>query len=146
LKHSPVCNGGTVPGLPGLGEPLPCGSQVLCPPPPVPCTGPLCRRPRQPNPPPRDWCGSDGSEGVPDGNWGRACEAHDACYGRQGANKEQCDAQLALDIARECTANSMPFAFPACATIGLVYGGGLIVGGIGDLPARDAFDRAQRIP
>jgi RHS repeat-associated protein len=97
-----------------------------------------------PPPPPVDWCGSHGTEWVPDGNWGIACRNHDGCYGTLGVNKERCDGQLALEIAAECTGNSNFVGLPVCGIIGVAYGGGLIIAGIPYGPSRKAFNDAQR--
>jgi RHS repeat-associated protein len=91
-----------------------------------------------------DYCGSDGSSGVPDGNWGIACAAHDACYGKLGANKEGCDARLAVDIAIVCSTKPRGNT-AACATIGVAYGWGLIGLGIFGGPSRKAYNGAQRL-
>jgi RHS repeat-associated protein len=91
-----------------------------------------------------DWCGSQGFN-VPDGNWGSACKNHDDCYGRIGSNKEGCDAQLALEITAVCTEKSI--VVPACAFIGALYAGGLILFGIPNpifQPSRNAYNGAQR--
>ena len=91
-----------------------------------------------------DYCGSEGSEAVPDGNWGDACAVHDECYSTPGASKEACDAKLALDIAAECTENSSIIGLPVCGVIGTLYGGGLIILGLPGGPSRKAYDDAQR--
>jgi RHS repeat-associated protein len=98
------------------------------------------------DPPPVDWCGSQGFN-VPDGNWGDACRNHDDCYGRPGASKERCDAQLALEITAECSENTYFVAMPICVVPGLFYGAGLMALGIPNpvfQPARDAYNDAQR--
>ena len=97
-----------------------------------------------PSPSPPDWCGSNGSESVPDVNFGEACARHDRCYASPGANKVACDRALARDIRKECTQNSGPATAPVCFLIGQMYGNGLIILGIPGFPADQAFDRAQR--
>lgn len=56
----------------------------------------------------KDWCGSKGSEWVPEGmgktNYSDACKTHDECYGTPGANKYLCDFSLQEDIALDCAA------------------------------------------
>jgi len=91
----------------------------------------------------QDWCGSTGSEGVPDGNWGEACAAHDECYGTPGANKEACDAKLALDITAACSGKI--FIPALCVIPGVLYGGGLMILGWTPFwhPSRDAYNAAQ---
>ena len=84
--------------------------------------------PKKPKPPKPGWCGSDGSGWVPDGNWGAACKKHDACYGSPSANKEQCDLSLMIDITKECSKRGAQSN--QCATVGAVYGFGLLVEGI----------------
>jgi RHS repeat-associated protein len=92
---------------------------------------------------PQDYCGSRGSERVPDGNWPNACKAHDECYATRGATKEVCDAKLALDIAEECSRKT--FAPAICVIPGVIYGSVLILLGYGPWhPARDAYNEAQR--
>ena len=96
-------------------------------------------------PPKLGWCGSDGSGWVPDGNWGEACKKHDACYGSPGANKEQCDLSLMIDITKECS--KWGAQSNQCATVGAVYGFGLLVEGIWN-PfsfSRDAFKMLKNL-
>jgi RHS repeat-associated protein len=89
-------------------------------------------RPQEPQKPipqsgkPQDWCGSTGSEWVPDGNWGEACAAHDKCYSTPGANKEACDVKLALDITAACSEKI--FVPAICFIPGVLYGGILCLG------------------
>lgn len=103
-----------------------------------------------------NWCGTDEND-VPDGNWGLACKAHDACYATPGANKESCDARLAVDMYNVCNANSSGRNPVICTVAGFTYGAGLILfgpkfrmcgpGGCGPTiigPSRRAFDNAQR--
>lgn len=72
--------------------------------------------------PPKDWCGSKGSEWVPEGlrgtNWADACKTHDECYGTPGANKYLCDYGLQQDIALDCAAQG---GGPACQFVAGVY-------------------------
>jgi len=89
-----------------------------------------------------DWCGSRGTEFFPEGNWAQACRRHDACYSRLGAIKEVCDLELMAGITVECSERI--FIPGLCAVPGAAYGVGLIVGGVPGLPARNAFDEAQR--
>ncbi len=108
-----------------------------------------------------DWCGSNGSEWVPDGSWGEACRKHDICYGTQGASKEGCDKQLDRNIQLECIKKHGPDVALACSFAGPIYGYGLILlgfkvdfqicgaGGCGPIrfrgPSRAAFTDAQGI-
>ena len=112
---------------------------------------PMLRAPKNPCPekqppppkPPSDWCGSQGFN-VPDGNWGSACKIHDECYAARGANKERCDALLAVNMSSVCALQS---GGNMCTPIGFVYGAGLMIFGIPNpifQPARDAFNDAQR--
>jgi RHS repeat-associated protein len=128
--------GGRAPGFPqpGCRVPMQCAANPA----------PKPRTPeREPFDPTKDYCGSAGSEGVPDGNWREACKAHDDCYGKPGAIKEVCDARLAVDIAVVCSGRT---SFPAlCVIPGALYGGGLMVLGWTPFwhPARDAYNAAQ---
>lgn len=96
----------------------------------------------------RDWCGSEGSEIVPDGNWAAACAAHDRCYATPGSNKELCDARLGRDIILICSTNfARPIPLPICAYVGLSYSC-ILIGtgwqfGVNVGPSRVAFRRAQ---
>jgi RHS repeat-associated protein len=96
-----------------------------------------------PPPPPVDWCGSTGSEWVPDGNWGNACRKHDDCYARLGASKEMCDIKLSVNMTLECTLRGSNQAM--CGIVGGIYGGGLMALGHTPFyhPSRDAFNTAQ---
>ncbi|GAA4644470.1 hypothetical protein GCM10023115_24300 [Pontixanthobacter gangjinensis] len=78
---------------------------------------------------PKDYCGSKGSEWVPDGAWAEACRKHDECYTRSDKSKEACDAKLAGDLWNECQKN---VEFPLsvyCGMLGPVFATGLILMG-----------------
>jgi hypothetical protein len=55
-----------------------------------------------------DWCGSVGTEWVPEGDvlggstyqW--SCEQHDDCYATCGADKLTCDRSLSANMSQEC--------------------------------------------
>lgn len=72
--------------------------------------------------PPKDWCGSKGTEWVPEGlrgtNWADACKTHDECYGTPGANKYLCDFGLQQDISLDCAAQG---GGPACQLVAGAY-------------------------
>lgn len=109
-------------------------------------TGAVLPQKQQSNAPPvkkQDWCGSTGSEAVPDGNWGEACKAHDECYGTPGAIKEVCDVKLTLDMTATCSGKI--FVPALCLMPGTFYGGVLIILGWTPFwhPSRDAYDAAQ---
>lgn len=93
-----------------------------------------------------DWCGSDGSEIIPDGNWGEACAWHDGCYAAQ-AGKEYCDTMLGLIMTgvislKEQGLPTTPFK-PAAT--GFIYSVGLILSGLWEGgPSRRAYNRAKR--
>lgn len=95
-----------------------------------------------------DFCGSSGSEGIPDGNFAEACAAHDECYATPGNSKAGCDVKLVADITAACSGKIfIPFA---CVVPGLLYGGGLILDGtLGSLiynsPSNRAYRDAQRL-
>ncbi len=59
-------------------------------------------------PPKKDWCGSVGTEFVPDGalgvDWSDACKTHDECYATPDANKFLCDFTLQEDMSLACAA------------------------------------------
>lgn len=115
--------------------------------------------PMMPEPNRPDWCGSNGSEWVPDGSWGEACRKHDICYGAKGSSKESCDMQLNQDIQLECVKQHKPAMAFVCSFAGPVYGWGLILlgykvdlpicgaGGCGRIrfrgPSRKAFEAGQ---
>ncbi|MEP3224590.1 MAG: RHS repeat-associated core domain-containing protein [Parasphingorhabdus sp.] len=110
----------------------------------VPCDiKPEYKRPSKPEPESNDYCGSNGSEGVPDGNWGAACKTHDECYATHGASKEKCDLALAKDIALVCSAQQPNLAL-VCAAVGVAYGEGLIILGFPGGPSRNAYNNAQK--
>ncbi|MGH8471533.1 MAG: RHS repeat-associated core domain-containing protein, partial [Gammaproteobacteria bacterium] len=98
-------------------------------------------KPKPPKPKKPDYCGSNGSGGVPDGNWGEACRKHDICYLTPGKSKEACDAKLARDIFLLCSDRQLAL-FAGCAVIGITYAEMLILFGITPFwhPAKDAFD------
>jgi RHS repeat-associated protein len=58
--------------------------------------------------PPQDWCGSVGSEWVPEGafgvDWSDACKTHDECYAECGSSKYLCDWNLSEDMSLSCAA------------------------------------------
>ena len=104
-----------------------------------------------------DFCGADGSSGIPDGAWGSACERHDQCYSTPGSSKEKCDLRLISDIWSECQKNVESPLSVYCGLVGPVYGVGLILlgvetrfcgtGGCGPRmigPSRRAYEDAQR--
>jgi hypothetical protein len=80
---------------------------------------------------PKDYCGSEGSGWVPDGNWGEACAWHDACYAAQ-SGKEYCDGVLGLFIAGAIAIKEFgrPDANVKAVAAGMVYFLGLIVTGL----------------
>ena len=90
-----------------------------------------CPEPVPPPPPllPADWCGSTGTEWVPDSTWGQSCKIHDACYGTQGSSKFQCDFNLGIGVALLCAGNGK--SFRECAGIGGTYFWGVTIFGIG---------------
>jgi hypothetical protein len=88
----------------------------------------------------QDYCGSKGSEWVPDGNWSGACKRHDDCYGALGTSKLACDAALARDITIECSGKA--FIPAACASVGILYYFGVRV--FGKEPFRSAQSNAWR--
>jgi RHS repeat-associated protein len=83
-----------------------------------------------PKPPSRkDFCGSEGTEWVPDANWADACRTHDQCYATPGASKALCDANLGLGVLAYCIeATWVP---PVCAGAGATYWFGVTTGGWG---------------
>ncbi|WP_423141117.1 RHS repeat domain-containing protein [Parablastomonas sp. CN1-191] len=100
----------------------------------------------QANPVPADYCGSKGSEGVPDVVWGGACKRHDDCYGTPGNSKAVCDIKLGRDIIRECTRRTYGYGAAWCVNVALVYSSGLLLLGVTPWyhPSRDAYDEAQK--
>nr|WP_306664146.1 RHS repeat-associated core domain-containing protein [Erythrobacter sp. SN021] len=133
-----VCGNTAALGFGGNGRVIDTGQGSVggAPPPPPP---------QNETPPAQDWCGSTGSEGVPEGNWAEACKTHDQCYAKPGANKEGCDVKLALDINTICSSKIIPVANSFCALPALLYGGLLFVDGIWNpwSPSRRAYNRAQ---
>jgi hypothetical protein len=90
-------------------------------------------------PPKKDWCGSNGSEAVPEGalgvDWSDACKTHDECYATPGASKLTCDYNLQQDMSLACAAQG---AGVLCQVIAEVYRHGVhLFGGT-------AFANAQR--
>jgi RHS repeat-associated protein len=84
----------------------------------------------------QDYCGSKGTEWVPEGDWAEACKIHDDCYGRPGSNKALCDAQLGMNVTAACTQDIwLP---PICAVPGVIYWFGVTVGGWGP------YERGQK--
>jgi RHS repeat-associated protein len=86
----------------------------------------------------RDWCGSVGTEWVPESdplgssNFQSACRTHDDCYGQCGSDKFDCDWNLGHDMQDQCVAQGDP-----CNVAGLVYFGAVYVF------ADAAFNNAQ---
>lgn len=100
------------------------------------------RRRREPFDAKADYCGSRGTEGIPDGMFSKACYIHDNCYSTPGRSKFACDIALVVNIpiySKRGIALS-PF-------IGIAYGIGLLIEGEisgKSLKAyRDAQGRAQ---
>jgi RHS repeat-associated protein len=65
------------------------------------------RVPRPPRMPPRDWCGSRGTEWIPDFIWPyydftEPCEIHDKCYETCGKSKAQCDFEFLQNMQKKC--------------------------------------------
>ena len=77
----------------------------------------------------QDWCGSKGSEGVPDGNWGDACRAHDECYSTPGSSKVGCDLTLGANIIAVCGSKLRVLPSP-CIVPGVAYSLGLLISGV----------------
>ncbi len=97
----------------------------------------------------RDFCGSNGTEFIPDGDWAAACAIHDSCYATLGVSKEQCDVALINNIILVISAqNILKPDFGATLSrgvaVGLIYGTGLVLTGFPGGPSRGAFDNAQR--
>lgn len=91
-----------------------------------------------------DFCGSNGSEWVPDGNWGEACAWHDACYAAQ-SGKEYCDAMLGLLMTGVISLkeSGIPSTPLKPAVTGFIFSVGLIVSGLWEGgPSRRAYNRA----
>ena len=101
---------------------------------------------KEPKPADVDYCGSKGSEGVPDGIWGGACKQHDECYGTPGNSKARCDLNLGMAIIDECTRRSYGLGAAWCVDVGLVYSTGLLLLGVTPWyhPSKDAYDAAQK--
>jgi hypothetical protein len=87
----------------------------------------------------KDWCGSQGTEWVPEGmggvDWSDACKTHDECYGTSGANKFLCDYGLQQDISLACAKQDGGII---CQLMAGVYFRG-VQSWIGD----EAYERAQ---
>lgn len=98
-------------------------------------SGPLCAMWN----PSKDWCGSKGTEWVPDGNWSEACWVHDNCYGDSGASKLKCDFQIWQDINGVCRKRGGNGV--ACSGVGFGYFFGLTAGG---WPAYNDAQRQRR--
>lgn len=94
------------------------------------------------DPPKKDWCGSKGSEWVPEGNWAEACAVHDKCYGTLGASKTRCDAMLAIEMTLLCSAREKKLFSYACESAGVTYFWALAFRGWG--PYRAAQEEAAR--
>jgi hypothetical protein len=100
---------------------------------------------RHPSPAPslpplkKDWCGSDGSEWVPDGalgvDWSDACRTHDECYATPGANKFLCDYTLQQDMSLACAAQDGGIPCQILA--------GIYFHGVRTPQGEEAFERAQ---
>jgi hypothetical protein len=76
-----------------------------------------------------EFCGSEGTEWVPEGNWAGACRQHDDCYGTLGSNKEICDINLGLGVLAYCTEALWNPA--VCVAPSVLYWFGVTVGGWG---------------
>jgi len=89
--------------------------------------------------PKKDWCGSQGSEWVPEGlgkvDWSDACKTHDECYGTPGANKYLCDFGLQQDISLDCAAQGGGIICQLMA--------GIYFHGVRTPQGEEAFERAQ---
>jgi hypothetical protein len=87
----------------------------------------------------KDWCGSQGSEWVPEGlgkvDWSDACKTHDECYGTPGANKYLCDFGLQQDISLDCAAQGGGIMCQLMA--------GIYFHGVRTPQGEEAFVRAQ---
>lgn len=111
----------------GVGRPQPERSRparpVDCSKGTIPCGDPKVPPPSPPAPPktPTDWCGSQGSEWVPDGIWAEACRVHDNCYGTPGASKRQCDYELAQNMTQLCSMRTGGSGGPGCSSIAVIY-------------------------
>lgn len=89
----------------------------------------------------RDWCGSDGTERVPDSWWlptdgggfvrinlAPACMRHDGCYGLQScSSRRACDVQFRKDIYNRCTSQGGQSG--ACNRLARAYYLGVRIGG-----------------
>jgi RHS repeat-associated protein len=73
---------------------------------------------------------------IPDLSLSAACAAHDKCYGRCAANKDQCDKQFLIDMMSACKATSN-FGVNDCYATALLYYSAVRTLGSG------AFRRAQ---
>ncbi len=85
-----------------------------------------------PPPPPIDWCGSTGTEWVPDKliiiNIAPACHVHDICYGpKSSTSRFSCDADLGKNVFTLCMAQGGNFT--ACSASGATYFYGVRLGG-----------------
>jgi RHS repeat-associated protein len=117
-EFQPSRNGWFPPLLPPGSTPINCNPVEICFPNPL---GPV---PPQPPAQPTDWCGSKGTEKIPDGNWGSACRIHDACYGTPGTSKAKCDFDLMVNMTAVCTSKGQKFGL--CGTAGSSYFWGLL--------------------
>jgi len=71
-------------------------------------------------------------------NFGKACDAHDICYGTLWANKIACDNRFVLDLYRSClTTPGMSRATPMCLGLSTAYYAAVRFGG------SSAFQQAQ---
>jgi hypothetical protein len=86
-----------------------------------------------------DYCGSTGSEFVPEGafgvDWSDACQTHDQCYATPGAEKDLCDYGLQEDMSLACAAQNGGLLCYIAA--GVYYTGVQVMGS-------EAFERAQK--
>ena len=123
---------GGVGGASGYGGAEGAGGQPYAPP-PLPRPLPLDAT--------HDYCGSLGSEWVPESdplgssNYQHACDIHDTCYGTCGAEKISCDWDLSENMASECREQG-----DSCNVAAVSYMAGLnlpLAGG------QSAFDRNQ---
>jgi|SRR6478609_9075961 len=87
----------------------------------------------------QDWCGSKGTEWVPDGalgvDWSDACKTHDECYATPGANKFLCDYGLQQDISLACATQGGGIL---CHVFAEIY-----FHGVRTPQGEEAFERAQ---
>ncbi len=116
---------------------------------PRPPFTPPTRTPVEPFDPSKDYCGSTGTESVPDaGVWpaqifrfGHCCYDHDVCYGTCGRTRSDCDDLLLSCMLNQCSnysAQTMPIPRLLCRAQAIIYHAALAF--VGDY----AFGAAQR--